>query len=414
MMHDFKTVAAHAAHGPEEDPMNPKKQKEKERRRARKLAEQAWEAVNDENLDLAEKIIRRAAATQPDNPVLWSDQGLVLALRSKEIEAEEAFRAAISLAPTYAEPFAHLAALRAKQGYLQDAIRLMEQAVQHAPQPAPYAERLEAYRALVAPPSVDAETPTAGRAEVPADAEHSKLVQKVAALDWPALGAQLTREGWALIPALLDASSCAELRGTFDDDVRFAKTVVMDRDEFGRGVYRYFRSPLPAIVDGLRRVVYPHVARIANDWQRLLNEAERFPDDWGGFRDRCRDAGQTTPTPILLRYGPGGFNALHRDLRGTVYFPIQMAVVLSPHADAVAGPSDGFRGGEFLFCDVPETKKSRRQQVPAGLGDAVLFSTRDRLVCIGGAYGLQPVKHGVNLISEGSRLVLGVPFHDYR
>ena len=33
--------------------MNPKKQKEKDRRRARKLAEQAWEAVHADNIQVA-------------------------------------------------------------------------------------------------------------------------------------------------------------------------------------------------------------------------------------------------------------------------------------------------------------------------------------------------------------------------
>src|SRR5882724_1031435 len=113
--------------------MNPKKLKEKERRRARKLAEQAWEAANDQNLDLAEKIIRRAVATQPDNPVLWNDQGMLLSMRGKDGEAEEAFRTAISLAPTYAEPFAQVAAMRAKLGGFHDAVHWMEKAVRFAP-----------------------------------------------------------------------------------------------------------------------------------------------------------------------------------------------------------------------------------------------------------------------------------------
>src|SRR5436305_13683259 len=129
----------------------------------------------------------------------------------------------------------------------------------------------------------------------------------------------------------------------------------MDREDFGKGVYRYFQAPLPAVVDRLRRAVYPPLAGIANRWQRLLHEAEPFPDDWEAFRLRCAEAGQTTPTPILLRYGPGGFNALHRDLRGAVYFPIQLAVVLSPHADA--GVEEGFEGGDFLLHDVAATLK---------------------------------------------------------
>jgi hypothetical protein len=200
----------------------------------------------------------------------------------------------------------------------------------------------------------------------------------------------------------------------FDDDARFAQTVVMDRADFGRGVYRYFRAPLPALVDGLRRAVYPHAARVANDWQRLLGKPDRFPEDWEAFRRQCAAAGQATPTPILLRYEAGGFNALHRDLRGPVFFPIQMAVVLSPRLDDAGAAGEGFRGGEFLFCDVPAAAKARRQEVPADLGDGVLFCTRDRLVRVGDTYGLQPVKHGVNPVTAGTRLVLGVPFHEYR
>ena len=111
---------------------------------------------------------------------------------------------------------------------------------------------------------------------------------------------------------------------------------------------------------------------------------------------------------------PGGFNALHRDLRGAVFFPIQMAVVLSPRADPADPQATGFLGGDFLFCDVPAGKKARRREVAAGLGDAVLFCTRDRLVPVGGVHGLQPVKHGVTPIAAGTRFVLGVPFHEYR
>ncbi|HKI33809.1 MAG TPA: 2OG-Fe(II) oxygenase [Gemmataceae bacterium] len=397
--------------------MNLKKQKEKERRRARKLAEEAWQAVADGNLDLAEKIIRRAVLVQQDNPVFWSDQGAILVLRGKEDEAEKSFRNALRLVPTFAEAYAHLAALRAKRGWLEQAVRLQEKAVTHAPGNAGYLEKLEAYRALAA-------DETLGRPQSPAEAEVASPAPappldlptvdwpaRADVLDWDALGEALTREGCVLIRELMDRETCAGLRGLFERDELFAKTVEMDQPTFGRGMYRYFRPPVPEVVEGLRRAVYPHLARVANRWQELLREAERYPDNWEAFRVVCREAGQTTPTPILLRYGPGGFNALHRDLRGSVFFPIQMAVVLSPRRDQAA---DGFTGGDFLFRDVPERPKSRRREVAAGLGDAILFCTRDRLVPIGGVHGLQPVKHGVAEITAGTRVVLGVPFHEYR
>lgn len=128
--------------------MNPKKQKTKDRRRARKLADQAWEAANEGNFDLAEKIIRRAVAAQEDNPVLWNDQGVLLRFRQKEVEAAHSFRAALSLAPTYAEPYANLAALSIRQGFTRDAVALQTQAVQYAPQNQGYREQLQAYQAI--------------------------------------------------------------------------------------------------------------------------------------------------------------------------------------------------------------------------------------------------------------------------
>jgi uncharacterized protein len=401
--------------------MVPKKQKAKDRRRARKLAEQAWEAADASNLDLAEKIVRRAVAAQVDNPVLWVDQGMILGLRGKEAESADAFRAAISLAPTFAEPYARLAALRLRQGFTAEAVALQAQAVRHAPGDAGHAERLSAYQALAdgeRPPAVPPPPPPTPapdpRSAPPAADPLGDWPERLAALDWERLGDRLSRDGCVVIERLVDATCCDHLSGLFDRDELFARTVVMNRPEFGQGVYRYFRAPIPDVVDQLRRAVYPHAARIANGWDRLLGEAERFPPEWDAFREECRRAGQTTPTPILLRYGPGGFNALHRDLRGSVFFPIQLAVVLSRRNAPDDPGSGGFTGGEFLLCDVPERRKSRRRAVAAGLGDAVLFCTRDRLVRVGGAYGLQPVKHGAARVTAGTRVVLGVPFHEYR
>lgn len=262
---------------------------------------------------------------------------------------------------------------------------------------------------MAAPPVPPAAVPDPGSVAPVGD-----WPERLAACDWEELGGRLTRDGCAVVERLLDAVTCDELCGLFDRAELFARTVVMDRPEFGQGVYRYFRPPIPAVVDHLRRAVYPHVARVANGWERLLGEPERYPPAWDGFREECARAGQTSPTPILIKYAPGGFNAPHRDLRGGVFFPVQMAVVLSPRADPGSPEAGGFTGGEFLLADVPERPKSRRRAVAAGRGDAVLFCTRDRLVRVGVVYGRQPVKHGVTRITAGTRFVLGVPFHEYR
>jgi uncharacterized protein len=402
--------------------MSAKRDKEKERRRARKLAEEAWQAVEAGKLELAEKIIRRAATTQPENPRIWNDRGVILAMRGNDVEADRSFRYAIRLAREFAEPYHHLAALRFKQNRLDDAVALEADATARAPQNAEYAALLESYRSQAEKQRQDTLAHVPWSAEAPSSlppAENAAAIADAVAfwdgrlegIKWDRVAERLTREGCVLLAEVLPAEICALMRGWYDDESLFVKTVVMDEPDFGSGTYRYFQSPISALVDGLRRAVYPHVAAVANLWQERLGDAMRFPSDWEAFRDVCHEAGQTKSTPLLLKYGPGGFNALHQDLRGRVFCPIQLAAVLSPRADQ---DEHGFEGGTFLLCDFPEGPKARRRELSAGLGDIILFCTRDRLVPIGGAYGLQAVKHGVSTITAGERFVLGVPFHLYR
>jgi Tfp pilus assembly protein PilF len=401
--------------------MNAKKKRTKDRRRARKLAEEAWEAAHEGNLALAVKIIRRAVDRQPANPLLWNDQGLLFLRSDDEQKAAASFQAAISLSPDFADAYANLAEIRVRQGRLQEAIALQSQAARHEPENPRYREALVAYLALAGQTTSAHPAPTevrpAATSVSPAQDRNIRdrfpeLADRVHNLDWASLERQLTDEGCAAVRGFLEAEACRQLREMYDHDELFAKTVVMNKERFGQGVYRYFRAPIPELVDAIRRLVYPHVATIANRWQVLLERDDHFPTWWEHFRAECAAAGQTVPTPLLLKYEAGGFNAPHRDIRGEVFFPIQMAIVLSSQADSPG--AEGFLGGEFLFCDDPERKKSDRRRISAGLGDAVLFCTRERLVRIAGVYGLQPVKHGVETITAGMRYVLGVPFHEYR
>jgi hypothetical protein len=401
--------------------MNAKRQRDKNRRRASRMAQQAWEAADEENFDLAVKIIRRAVELSPGNPVLWHDQGVLLLKLDEDEKAARSFEVAIQLAPDFADAFASLAEIRARQGHAELAAKLQRQAVRHAPSSTRQQNTLAAYEALAS--SAQGGEALSGRqaasplGECPTERRlpgwWAACATRIQNLDWPEVDRCLTARGLAHVPALLDSEPCETLRAMFDVDRLFAKTVAMNKARFGSGTYRYFAAPIPEPVNAIRRAVDPHVAEVANRWQELLGHLRRYPTVWTDFRCECAAAGQTTPSPLMLRYEAGGFNALHQDIRGAAFFPVQLVIVLSPRAGSAAAHGAGFAGGEFLLCDQPERRPSDRQSIPAGLGDAILFFTRERLVRVGGAYGLTPVKHGLARIASGVRYAMGLPFHEF-
>ena len=236
----------------------------------------------------------------------------------------------------------------------------------------------------------------------PAD---TALQARLDALPWAAVGADLDAYGAAMVPGLLGPPTCGAVAAWYDEDRLFRSTVVMARHGFGRGAYRYFADPLPDLVGGLRRALYPPLAAIANRWNAALGDPVRFPPAHAEFRARCHAAGQTRPTPLLLRYGPGDYNCLHQDLYGEHVFPLQVAVLLSE-------PGRDFEGGEFVLSEQRPRMQSRAEVVPLRQGDAVVFPVRHRPIA--GARGPYRVtmRHGVSRLRSGARHTLGVIFHD--
>lgn len=231
------------------------------------------------------------------------------------------------------------------------------------------------------------------------------IAKRVDSFDWREVHACLDELGHARLPSLLTAAECRSLARLYARDERFRSTVNMQRHRFGRGEYRYFTRPLPALVEALRRSLYPHLARVANAWQKRLGDPARYERSLSGFLRACRAAGQTRPTPLLLRYEQGGFNNLHQDLYGSVAFPLQVTVLLSR-------PQRDFRGGEFLLLEQRPRQQSRGEAVPLCQGEAIVFATRERPVDgARGAYRAK-VRHGVSRLLAGQRTALGVIFHD--
>lgn len=225
------------------------------------------------------------------------------------------------------------------------------------------------------------------------------------ALDWRQIEDALNAHGCAVVPGLLDAAACATLAARYDDASRFRSKVVMQRHGFGQGEYQYFAYPLPDLVATLREQLYGPLAAIANRWHASMGLETRFPPSHADFLARCHAAGQTRPTPLLLRYREGDYNCLHQDLYGEHVFPLQLAVLLSR-------PQDDFTGGEFVLTEQRPRLQSRAEVVPLAQGDAVLFPVAQRPVNgTRGSYRVN-MRHGVSRLRAGLRHTLGIIFHD--
>jgi hypothetical protein len=223
--------------------------------------------------------------------------------------------------------------------------------------------------------------------------------------DWPEIESALALSGFAVLANALTGAQCAALTELYDDDSHFRSRVVMARHGYGKGEYKYFAYPLPALVKELRTALYPALAAIANDWMEKVGSDVRYPPAHAAFLKRCHAAGQTRPTPLLLRYGAGDYNCLHQDLYGEHVFPLQVAVLLSE-------PGRDFEGGEFVLTEQRPRMQSRVEVVPLRQGDAVVFAVNERPVR--GTRGIYRVKmrHGVSRLRSGHRHTLGLIFHD--
>jgi hypothetical protein len=231
-------------------------------------------------------------------------------------------------------------------------------------------------------------------------------VNALQSVDWTAVEGALAERGFAPLPRILTPDDCQSLSAMYGDDARFRSRIDMARYRFGIGEYKYFGNPLPTLIRDLRQDLYKRLAPIANAWQsRLKSSRPRFPGTLDGFLKICHAAGQRRPTPLLLSYTAGGHNCLHQDIYGDVAFPLQVVFGLSR-------PGDDYDGGELVFVEQRPRAQSRGFAVRVEQGEGVVFTTRERPVAgTRGDYRVA-LRHGVSTITSGSRMTLGVIFHD--
>jgi len=231
------------------------------------------------------------------------------------------------------------------------------------------------------------------------------IKDRIQALDWSSIEADPDAHGAAQAGPLLTPQQCASLTDGYGSEGLFRSRVIMGRHGYGQGEYQYFAYPLPPIVAALRASLWPHLAEVAERWSAALGRERRYPVWHEAYLEQCHAAGQTRPTPLLLRYGPGDYNRLHQDLYGEMVFPLQLTILLSR-------PGEDFTGGEFVLTEQRARMQSRAEVVPLGLGDGVIFPVRERP--LHGPRGTQRaiMRHGVSRIRTGQRCTLGIIFHD--
>ncbi|PLC54629.1 proline hydroxylase [Pollutimonas nitritireducens] len=231
------------------------------------------------------------------------------------------------------------------------------------------------------------------------------IAQSIGGQNWECVEQSLDETGNAVLSGLLTPQQCRDLTALYTQDDRFRTRIVMARHGFGRGEYKYFAYPLPGLIDALRSALYPHLFPIVNRWNEQLRIDVRYPDTLHAFLKRCHAAGQTRPTPLMLRYGKGDYNCLHQDLYGDHVFPLQVAILLSR-------PGDDFTGGEFVMIE-NNADHQRADVVPLQQGDGVVFAVNQRPVK-GKRTGMRKVgmRHGVSRLHSGQRHTVGLIFHD--
>lgn len=231
------------------------------------------------------------------------------------------------------------------------------------------------------------------------------IKQKTATLQWSSIAESLNEKGYAVVPEFFTSDECNTLASLYDDASLFRKTVVMERHRFGLGEYKYFNYPLPHTIATVRGSIYPFLSAVANTWMKALNINTVFPKELETLHEQCRANNQMKPTVLILKYGTGGFNTMHQDIYGDVYFPIQAVVMLSQ-------PGEDYTGGEFVLTEQVPRAQSKAIVLKPNKGDMLIFTTNFRPAKGSKDYYRANMKHGISEVHSGKRMAIGIIFHD--
>ena len=230
-------------------------------------------------------------------------------------------------------------------------------------------------------------------------------MEKISRIDWQRVTEEMNEKGYVLVLGLLPDQYCEELISEYGNSTLYRKTITMERHGFGLGEYKYFKYPLPDLIDRIRKEIYPKLTPIANTWMKALNIERQFPNQFDEFQRLCHDKNQTKPTVLILKYGKGGYNTLHQDLYGDIFFPIQLVLFLN-------NPGSDYTGGEFVLTQQVPRAQSKAIVLKPSRGDMLILTTNFRPIKGNKGYYRVQMKHGISEVHNGSRHTLGIIFHD--
>ena len=231
------------------------------------------------------------------------------------------------------------------------------------------------------------------------------IKEKLSAVNWEDAASALHDKGYTLVEQLLPTDECIQLIEGYDESELYRKTITMERYRFGLGEYKYFKYPLPGLIQTIRETVYPKLAPVANEWMKVLAIDKNFPINFTELQSLCHLNNQQYPTVLILKYGKGGHNTLHQDLYGDVFFPMQVVLFLNE-------PGEEYEGGEFVLTQQTPRAQSKAIVLKPRKGDMLIFTTNFRPVKGSKGYYRVNMKHGVSEVHDGQRHTLGIIFHD--
>ena len=233
----------------------------------------------------------------------------------------------------------------------------------------------------------------------------SVVREKISEIDWQSVTNEMNQRGYSLVPQFLPDQYCKGLVCAYNNADLYRKTITMERHSFGLGEYKYFKYPLPELIQTIRKAIYPKLVPIANTWMEMLNIERRFPGEFDELQRLCHNNNQIKPTVLILKYGKGGYNTMHQDLYGDVFFPFQLVFFLNE-------VDDDYTGGEFVLTQQIPRAQSKAIVLTPHKGCMLIITTNFRPVKGSKGYYRAQMRHGVSEVHEGERHVLGIIFHD--